>query len=237
MAVPKKLFVRETEVVYDGGMTENTALELILQSPQLPHYAALIQQRMDDERRQRERFYQEMTDESKMEFVAGEVIMHSPARHRNLNVSRHLIMLLGSWVARRELGIVHVEKALCVFTRNDYEPDIVFFGREKSASIREDTLKFPVPDFIVEILSESTVERDRGVKFDDYQRHQVSEYWIVDPDSETLEQYLPDAEGKYELKLKSGSGEVTSKLLGNLQIPVRAVFDPVVLQETMAGWN
>ena len=46
--------------------------------------------------------------------------------------SGHLFVLLHSWVSSRRIGLVHVEKALCVFNRNDYEPDIVFFGPDKA---------------------------------------------------------------------------------------------------------
>ena len=36
--------------------------------------------------------------------------------------------MLNSHVLYRDLGQVQTEKALCVFPRNDYEPDVVFFG-------------------------------------------------------------------------------------------------------------
>ena len=47
----------------------------------------------------------------------------------------------------------------------------------------------PAPDFIAEILSDSTASVDRGVKFQDYAAHGVGEYWIVDPVQQTIEQY------------------------------------------------
>ena len=40
---------------------------------------------------------------------------------------------------------------------------------------------FPAPDFAVEVLSPSTQKNNRGIKFDDYALHNVSEYWIIDP--------------------------------------------------------
>ena len=94
------------------------------------------------------------------------------------------------------------EKALCTFPRNDYEPDVVFFGPAKAALIEPATMKFPIPDFICEVLSPSTELYDRGVKFRDFEAHAVSEYWLIDPERETVEQYLP-RDGSYELALKS----------------------------------
>lgn len=50
-----------------------------------------------------------------------------------------------------KLGAVLSEKCLCVFPRNDYEPDIVFFGRGKKARLRPNMLKFLIPDLAVEV--------------------------------------------------------------------------------------
>ncbi|NJO00879.1 MAG: Uma2 family endonuclease [Bacteroidia bacterium] len=49
---------------------------------------------------------------------------------------------------------------------------------------------FPPPDFIIEILSESTEDRDRGIKMIDYALRQVQEYWLIDPEAKALEQYF-----------------------------------------------
>lgn len=101
---------------------------------------------------------------------------------------------------------------------------MVFFAPEKAALIGPDTRKFPIPDFICEVLSDSNEHRDRGVKFADFAVHGVGEYWIVDADREVIEQYLP-REGRYELAMKSGSGEVASSVIAGFCIPTRALFD------------
>jgi Uma2 family endonuclease len=156
--------------------------------------------------------------------LRGEVILHSPARNWHLVAKQNAANLLLNFVRTRQLGAVRDEKCLCVFPRNDYEPDIVFFGPEKAATIQPDTLKFPVPDLAVEVLSESTEARDRGVKFADFEAHGVREYWIIDPESKTLEQYVMK-EGRFVLEMKSGSGEVRSTAVPGFVIPVAAIFD------------
>lgn len=196
----------------------------LLQDPALPSTVAKLQQTLEDERARRERFYEELTPEMKAEFINGEVIMHSPALNRHIQASIRVLTLMDTYAKIHGLGAVRIEKALCTFPRNDYEPDVVYFGLEKAALLEPDTLKFPVPDLVCEVLSDSTEDRDRGVKFRDYQAHGVGEYWIVDTERQTLEQYLP-REGRYELALKSGSGEVESAVVRGFRIPIRAIFD------------
>lgn len=49
-----------------------------------------------------------------------------------------------------------ISAALVDRLRDETEPDIVFFGHEKSAAFIPDTMKFSVPDFVVEVLSLTT---------------------------------------------------------------------------------
>jgi Uma2 family endonuclease len=196
-----------------------------LKSPRLPDIVAALSERLQTESAARQRFYDEMADDEKVEFIDGEIIMHSPARNRHLFAKLKLAKLLDTFVDIHRLGLVRDEHCLCVFSRNDYEPDIVFFSPEKSATFVQDTMKFPVPDFVVEILSDSTESRDRGVKFEDFEAHGVTEYWIVDAATETVEQYAIE-NGAFQLLLKSGSGEIASRVVAGFRIPIRAIFDP-----------
>jgi Uma2 family endonuclease len=143
---------------------------------------------------------------------------------RHLEVRERVARLFSLFADDRGLGRVFGEKALCVFPRNDYEPDVCYFGPEKAARLRPDQLKLPIPDFVAEVLSESTEARDRGEKFEDYQAHGVREYWILDPDREILEQYMAEG-GVYRLVQKSATGEVRSAVMEGFCIPIRALFD------------
>ena len=156
----------------------------------------------------------------------------APAKSRHIEASDRLLRLLGQWVDKVG-GKLFSEKALCVFTRNDYEPDLVYFVPQKALQITGVTMKFPVPDFVVEVLSESTEKNDRGVKFRDYAAHGVQEYWIIDSREESLEQYLLSEGGNYSLKLKSTSGDVTSQVVRGFTIPIRAIFDSALHLATM----
>lgn len=102
-------------------------------------------------------------------------------------------------------------------TCNDYEPCIVFFNTEKSSRFTDDQLLFPVPDFVVEILSDTTAKYDRNEKFIDYAAHGVSEYWIIDPELETIEQYFNE-NGKFTPFQKLHRGKLESKVITGFAI-------------------
>lgn len=195
-----------------------------MNSPALPEILEQAHRALIKEQKLRQKFYHDITPELKWEFIQGEVVMHSPAAHRHLLTTQRLFSLMEAHARLRTLGIAHIEKALCVFPRNDYEPDIAFFGTTKAALTDADTLKFPIPDLIVEVLSPSTEACDRGVKFLDYALHGVGEYWIIDPVAETVE--LHRLSGDTYLPVpRQTEGLLTSDILAGFEIPLRALFD------------
>ena len=80
--------------------------------------------------------------------------------------------------------------------RNDYEPDICFFDKQKAKYFKEGQRLFPAPDFVVEILSKGTKKNDRTVKFQDYEANGVIEYLIIDPIKKVVELYRLDSAKK-----------------------------------------
>ena len=200
------------------------AVQELLNSPKLALHVRKLGDVLAREHKARERFYDEIDEDQKAEFINGKVIVHSPAKKRHIDAIALLLRLLHPYVQINGLGYVGQEKVLITLTRNDYEPDVCFFSAEKADRFTPDQMKFPAPDLAVEVLSPSTAEHDRGVKFEDYAAHGVAEYWIVDPELETVEQYVLEGE-RYALQMKSGSGELVSVAVAGFEIPVRALFD------------
>jgi Uma2 family endonuclease len=202
----------------------DSILEPILRSHLLPEHLEELNRVLASERERRRQFYDRISDDHKWEFINGELIMHSPPANRHSRVVMRLAKLLSTWCSARKLGQVTVEKTLCQFPRNDYEPDIVFFGLTKAALIQPNTLLHPVPDFIVEVLSASTQATDRGIKLQDYEGHGVKEYWIIDPEAESVEQFIL-AEGHYSPALRQTTGRISSMAIAGFDISIRAIFE------------
>lgn len=63
---------------------------------------------------------------------------------------------------------------------------MLFVSNARKKIITEKNIQ-GAPDLIIEILSETSAEQDRTAKKQIYARHGVKEYWLIDPDRETLE--------------------------------------------------
>ena len=55
--------------------------------------------------------------------------------------------------------------------------------------IRENGV-YGAPDLVVEVLSPGTEKRDRGIKKNLYEKCGVKEYWLVNPETKSVEVYL-----------------------------------------------
>lgn len=202
----------------------SVSLNQILEMPNAAILAEQIQSALERERVEREHFYETIEENRKMEFINGETFFQSPVKIEHNKATGFIYKLLGSFVDANDLGFVGFEKILISLTRNDYEPDVCFFENAKAEKFKTGQMQFPAPDLAVEVLSDSTAKHDRETKFQDYAAHGVTEYWIVDPKREIVEQYVLQNE-QYELLIKSGNGEINSVVLENFKIPIRAIFD------------
>ena len=85
------------------------------------------------------------------------------------------------------------------------QPDIVFVDTRRLPIISERGIE-GIPTLVVEVLSPSSVQMDRGSKAQLYARHTVPFYWIVDPAGRTIDAYTL-VDGAYRLAARlEGNG-------------------------------
>jgi len=200
-------------------------IQEILAHPNAPTLVKEATTLLAAEQKRRQQFYEDITDAEKVEFINGEIIVHSPVMKEHNDATNFLFRLISVFVSKHKLGYTGVEKVMIRLERNDYEPDICFFDKVKAQHFKKGQSLFPAPDFVVEILSKGTKKNDKGVKFTDYEANGVREYLLIDPKSETVELYRLDAHKKYELILKSAEGTLYSKVIKGFAIDIPAIFD------------
>ncbi len=200
-------------------------VEELMRRPDLPSVMNELEEAIADEARRRAEYVEWLDEHKRAEFIQGEVVHHSPERWGHGLIEDNLKDRLKAFVKQRNLGAV-AGKKLVRFPRNDYIPDLNYWPKAVSDTFTADTTIFPIPAITIEILSESSRNRDRGIKFDTYAAGGVREYWIVDPDDRLIEQYEIDKlVGRYRLWRASRADDVvTSQVLDGLAFPANEAF-------------
>lgn len=160
------------------------------------------------------------------EVIKGVLYMTAASRPRHQRASRNLLVALHLFVTEQETGEVLSSPidVLLGDLATPVEPDIIFISRQRSSIIEEKFVK-GAPDLIVEILSPSNWVVDRRDKFAVYQASGVGEYWIVDPDTKTVEVYHLRQDSYALLERYEPGQTVQSELLTGFEISVDHIFD------------
>ena len=171
-------------------------------------------------------------DTFQYELLDGELMKKNAPTPWHQRLSRMLLRQIDNHVTEKKLGEVFYSP-IDVFL-NDYnapQPDLVFVSEAKKNLVTNDGI-MGTPDLVVEIISPSSVKRDRFQKRSIYERFAVPEYWIADPQNQEIEVYTLSEGSRYELfciatvqDLARGEGFIlTSSVLPELKIDVRQLF-------------
>lgn len=127
-------------------------------------------------------------EEIREELIGGEIVAMSPSPGFNHSrVAGQIYTIFNQYLKGRKCIAIPDGLDLYLSEKDRFIPDMmVVCDRNK---IKENGVH-GAPDLVVEVFSPSTIQRDRGVKLQTYQKHGVREYWIVTPATRTIEQYL-----------------------------------------------
>jgi Uma2 family endonuclease len=202
----------------------------LLEIPTIDLIMEEINKELTAEKELRKKFYEDIDEDQKAEFINGQIILHSPVTKRHSDAGRRLLYFLDKYVSTYHLGFLGYEKTLVELTRNSYEPDICYFRQEKAIHFTDEHNIFPSPDFVIEILSKRTEKYDRTIKYKDYQAHNVKEYWIVNTKRKEVEQYIL-INDVYELEKKHKTGIITCQAIPGFCIETEIIFDRYKYEE------
>ncbi|MDQ6832266.1 MAG: Uma2 family endonuclease [Chloroflexota bacterium] len=164
-------------------------------------------------------------DGNRYEIIDGEVyVTAAPVEAHQWAVGEVQAILRGH-VQEHHLGRVCPAPFAVIFRPRDvYESDVLYSLRERLDIIDIHGRVRGVPDLCIEVASESTRERDRTFKYERYAHFGVLEYWILDPDPQTVEIFVLEND-MYRLLVTAHSGEyVQSRVLPELELAVSNLF-------------
>lgn len=158
------------------------------------------------------------------ELLDGEIMKRNYPGLKHQQTLVQLLVQFNSFVVERKLGqVLPAPFGVILDEFNDVQPDLIFVSENQKAIVREDGIH-GVPELLVEIISPTSVTRDRVRKKAVYERLGVAEYWLVDPQNGSIEVYERTDLG-YELFSDSETGPVVkSKVLAGLEVEAKALF-------------
>jgi Uma2 family endonuclease/predicted RNase H-like HicB family nuclease len=123
------------------------------------------------------------------EVIEGELYRpHSAIPLHQTVVSDVVLAIYRFTELERDLGSTFIGPLDVLFAVGDFmAPDGLFVRRERLEIITDRAIEGGAPDLVVEVTSDTTVERDYGIKRERYAHYGVPEYWIVDPARRTVE--------------------------------------------------
>lgn len=130
------------------------------------------------------------------EIIDGKVVLMSPRPMMNhIQTAGNIYRAFGNFLRGKHCRVFPDGTDLYLTDKDRFIPDVmVICDRSK---VRDDGIH-GAPDLVVEVLSPSSIKRDRVYKKGVYEKCGVQEYWIVNPIDKSVEVYLLE-NGVYQL--------------------------------------
>jgi Uma2 family endonuclease len=160
------------------------------------------------------------------ELLDGDIVKRKAPAPRHQLILSELNDQVKAFVKANQLGRV-IFSPIDVFLDEDNapQPDLVFVAQHQLHIITENGVE-GVPTLVVEIISPTSVYRDRVTKKALYERVGIQEYWLVDPADEYIEIFAL-REGRYDLLSAASTQEGTlhSEVLPGLVLDINTLFN------------
>jgi Uma2 family endonuclease len=168
--------------------------------------------------------YQLLPEDIRYEILDGDLCMVSSSNTKHQRVSKKLLVALARQVEERNLGEIFVAPYDVILSDdNIVQPDILFIAGGRVGLVGELNLQ-GVPDLVIEILSAGSRKKDLETKKKIYARFGVGEYWVVDPDAETIAVQIWTEIGYLRYAVYAKSECLSSPLLPVVKIRLQDIF-------------
>ncbi len=170
-------------------------------------------------------------DQTRMELVRGVPIIMARASREHQFISKRIFRQIDNYLNGKNCEAYYAPFDVRLFETAKDTPKNVDTVVEPDISVICDPNKQDkmgckgAPDMIVEILSPSSRMHDRMLKFRLYQCAGVREYWMADPERETVEVFLLNSEGIFILDGEYKKGDcIKVNVLEGCTIDLKDVF-------------
>jgi Uma2 family endonuclease len=165
-------------------------------------------------------------DGKRHELIDGEHYVTASPNMRHQQISMNLTLMIGNWLEGHPRGRLFYAPFDVVFSKFDVvEPDVLYVSNERSNVLTAPNVQ-GAPDLVIEIGSPSTRQRDETIKRRLYERSNVLEYWIVDPDIEVVRVYrrCGDSFARPSELSREADDVLTTDLMPGLELPLARIF-------------
>jgi Uma2 family endonuclease len=168
--------------------------------------------------------YAKLPEGAPYQLMGGTLVMTPVSSTYHQIISMKLEVRLANFVIEKDLGIILNAPIDVYFEETEtYQPDIIFISKDKLHIIEPQRIN-GAPDIVIEILSPSTAYYDLRKKLKIYEKHGVREYWIVDPESKSVEVH-ENKESKFRIVQEvEGEGKVKSSVLEGFEVELKDIF-------------
>ncbi len=155
-------------------------------------------------------------DDRQVELLNGIIVEMSPEgkphAHRSTDVGEYLIRLLG------DRAQVRSAKPITLSDGSELEPDLAIVQRLGD----EYLVHHPYPENIFWVMeySNSSLEKDLGIKAEIYAAAGIAEYWVVNLKENKLIVFRDPVNGKYQSQQELTSGQISPLAFADLTIEV-----------------
>ena len=165
-------------------------------------------------------------DGRRHELIEGVHLVTPAPDRRHQKISVRLLFAIESYLRAHPIGEVYTAPLDVILSDEDVvEPDLLFVSNERSAVLGKSV--HGAPDLAIEILSPSTRRTDEITKRRLYDRVDVREYWIVDPEIEVVKVYRRAGDGTFprvaEHSREAGDA-LTTPLLPGFSLALAELF-------------
>jgi Uma2 family endonuclease len=168
--------------------------------------------------------YERLPEGAPYQLIGGELIMSPSPTPFHQGILANLAFTLRAFSEKNNLGKVFFAPLDIRITDHDvYQPDILFVRKERVHLIGREKFNI-IPDLVIEILSPSNAYYDFTRKKAMYAEHGVVEYWIVDPEAETIEIMIKEGEYYRTESFIRKTGKLESPMFPGFSMNVEEVF-------------